>query len=185
MRYPASEKLEIIQLVECPYLPAKQTLDMLGVAQTTFYRCYAQYRLGGEDALQEKVPPPGRIWNRISYEIRERLITLALDRPELRPREPAVTFTDSEGYFVSESSDYRLLTVHNLITNPAFIVMKAAREFTDKTRGQRAPQPGKHTRPRAERCPAHYAEDEHSTVVACSSRLNDAIEFPILAFALE
>jgi len=41
---------------------------------------------------------------------------LALDRPELSPRELAVTFTDSEGYFVSESSVYRLLKAHDLIT---------------------------------------------------------------------
>ena len=33
MRYPASEKLEIIRLVEQSYLPIKQTLDKLGIAQ--------------------------------------------------------------------------------------------------------------------------------------------------------
>ena len=31
MRYPASEEAEIIQLVEQSYLPAKRTLDKLGV----------------------------------------------------------------------------------------------------------------------------------------------------------
>ncbi len=35
MRYPASEKLEIIRLVEQSYLPIKQTLDKLGIARTT------------------------------------------------------------------------------------------------------------------------------------------------------
>jgi putative transposase len=38
MRYPASEKLEIIRTVEGSHLPAKQTLDMLGIPRTTFYR---------------------------------------------------------------------------------------------------------------------------------------------------
>ena len=42
-------------------------------------------------------------------------------------------FTDSEGYFVSEASVYRLLKAHDLIASPAFIVMKAADEFKDKT----------------------------------------------------
>ena len=42
-------------------------------------------------------------------------------------------FTDSEGYFVSEASVYRLLKARDLIASPAFIVMKAADEFTDKT----------------------------------------------------
>jgi transposase InsO family protein len=133
MRYPASEKLEIIRLVERSHLPAKQTLDKLGIPRTTFYRWYAHYRAGGQDALQDKAPLPGRIWNRIPDEIRERLMTLALDRPELSPRELAITGTDSEGYFVSESSVYRLLKAHDLITSPAFIVMKAASEFNDKT----------------------------------------------------
>ena len=73
------------------------------------------------------------MWNRIPDTVRGRLIALALDRSELSPRELAVTFTDTEGYFVSESSVYRLLKAHDLITSPAFIVMKAANEFKDKT----------------------------------------------------
>ena len=56
-----------------------------------------------------------------------------MNEPELSPRELAVTFTDTRGYFVSESSVYRLLKAHDLITSPAFIVIKAADEFHDKT----------------------------------------------------
>jgi hypothetical protein len=37
MRYPASEKAEIIQLVEQSHLPAKRTLDKLGISRATFY----------------------------------------------------------------------------------------------------------------------------------------------------
>ena len=44
-----------------------------------------------------------------------------------------MTFTDAESYFVSEASVYRLLKAHDLITSPAFIVIKAADEFRDKT----------------------------------------------------
>ncbi|GHA84421.1 hypothetical protein GCM10009069_04410 [Algimonas arctica] len=58
---------------------------------------------------------------------------MALDIPELSPREFAVRFTDTKGCFVSESSVYRLLKAHDLISSPAFIVMKAASEFRDKT----------------------------------------------------
>jgi transposase-like protein len=96
MRYPASEKLEIIRLVERSHLPAKQTLAMLGIPRTTFYRWYERYRLDGENALQDKAPLPALVWNRIPDTVRKRLITLALDRPELSPRELAVTFTDTE-----------------------------------------------------------------------------------------
>jgi transposase InsO family protein len=132
MRYPAAEKLEVIRLVERSHLPAKQTLDMLGIPRTTFYRWYERYRRDGNDGLQDKVPQPNRVWNRIPDAVRDSLITLALDRPELSPRELAVTFTDTEGYFVSESSVYRLLKAHDLITSPAFIVIKAASEFKDQ-----------------------------------------------------
>ena len=58
---------------------------------------------------------------------------LALDAPELSPRELATRFIDTEGYFVSEASVYRLLKAHDLITSPAFVVIKAADEFKDKT----------------------------------------------------
>src|SRR5256886_8885061 len=65
--------------------------------------------------------------------VRQRIIKLALDAPVLSPRELAVRFTDTENYFVSEASVYRLLKAHDLIASPAFIVMKAADEFKDKT----------------------------------------------------
>ena len=65
--------------------------------------------------------------------VRQRIIRLALAAPALSPRELAVRFTDTERYFVSEASVYRLLKAHDLIASPAFIVMKAADEFKDKT----------------------------------------------------
>lgn len=46
----------------------------------------------------------------------------------MSPRELAVRFTDQQRYFVSEASVYRLLKAHDLITSPAFIVIKAADE---------------------------------------------------------
>ncbi len=133
MRYPASEKLEIIKLVEQSYLPAKLTLDKLGIPRTTFYRWYNRYRSGGPEALEDRSPRPSRVWNRIPDTIRDRIIELALEKPELSPRELAVRFTDTECYFVSEASVYRILKAHDLITSPAFIVIKAANEFKDKT----------------------------------------------------
>lgn len=36
MRYPASEKLEIILTVEASHLPTKQTLRMLGIPSSTY-----------------------------------------------------------------------------------------------------------------------------------------------------
>ena len=133
MRYPASEKLEIIRLVEHSHLPVRRTLGKLGIPKTTFYRWYDRYQAIGEAGLDDRASGPGRVWNRIPDEVRAQIVDLALDELELSPRELAVRFTDTKGYFVSEASVYRLLKAHDLITSPAFIVIKAASEFKDKT----------------------------------------------------
>jgi putative transposase len=70
------------------------------------------YLHGGSEALADR-----RIWNRIPEEIRSQIVELALDQPELSPRELAVRFTDEQKYFVSEASVYRLLKAHDLIAN--------------------------------------------------------------------
>jgi transposase InsO family protein len=133
MRYAASEKLEIIRLVEQSHLPVKRTLEKLGIPRATFYRWYDLYQTGGPEALDDHSPRPDRVWNRIPDDVRERIRTLALDEPALSPRELAVRFTDTQSYFVSEASVYRLLKALDLIASPAFIVMRAADEFSDKT----------------------------------------------------
>ncbi len=133
MRYPAAEKLEIIRLVEGSHLPARQTLDKLGIPRSTFYRWYDRYLDGGFDGLVDRQPRPKAVWNRVPDNIRENIVNLALQETELSPRELAVRFTDTKGYFVSESTVYRLLKAYDLITSPAYIVVKAANEFKDKT----------------------------------------------------
>jgi len=133
MRYPASEKLEIIRLVEQSRLPVKRTLARLGIPKTTFYRWYDRYLSIGVTGLEDRSPHPGRVWNRIPDEVRERIVDLALEEPELSPRELATRFTDTEKHFISEASVYRILKAHDLITSPAFMVIKAANEFTEKT----------------------------------------------------
>jgi putative transposase len=77
-------------------------------------------------------PRPDGVWNRIPDNVRGQIVQLALDEPELSPRELATRFTDSKSYFVSEASVYRLLKDHDLIASPTYIVMKAADEFKDK-----------------------------------------------------
>ena len=86
MRYPASEKAEIIQLVEQSHLPAKRTLDKLGIPRATFYRWYDRYREGGPEALVDHRSRPDRVWNRIPDDVRRQIIDLALEVPELSPR---------------------------------------------------------------------------------------------------
>lgn len=100
-------------------MPVKQTLDMLGIPRTTFYRWYDLYIDGGLDGLAARSPRPGSVWNRIPDARRDDLIEFALKHEALTTRELAVKYTDEKRYFVSESSAYRIL--------------KAADAFTDKT----------------------------------------------------
>jgi transposase InsO family protein len=59
---------------------------------------------------------------------------LAIEKPELSPRELAWHITDEEGWFVSESSVYRILKAYDLVASPNYIVLSAASEFRHKTR---------------------------------------------------
>ena len=96
MRYPASEKLELIRLVEQSYPPVRRTLAKIGIPPATFYRWYDLYRRGGPEALKDRQLGPSRAWNRIPAEIQQKLVDLALEEPDLSPRELAVRFTDTD-----------------------------------------------------------------------------------------
>ena len=47
------------------------------------------------------------------------LVEVALDHTQQSPRELAWFITDNEGYFISESSVYRILKGFDLVTSPA------------------------------------------------------------------
>src|ERR1700716_1028853 len=92
MRYPASEKLEIIRLVEQSHLPVRRVLEQIGIPRSAFYRWCDLYQTGGPEALDDRSPRPDRVWNPIPDDVRARIVSLALDEPELSPRELAVRF---------------------------------------------------------------------------------------------
>ena len=75
------------------------------------------------------------MWNRIPSGIQDQIIELALEQSELSPRELAVRFTDeTKRYFViRRATVYRLLKAHDLITSPAYVVIKAADRFHTPT----------------------------------------------------
>ena len=108
MRYSASEKFEIIELVEQSSLSIRRTLAPIGIPRSTFYDWYRRYQEGGIEALEDGKPRPRRIWNKIPDKIRTAIVNLALEEPDLSSRELAVNFTDTKGSFVSEASVYRL-----------------------------------------------------------------------------
>jgi len=83
VRYTQDEKLEIIRLVEESDLPAKRTLAQLGVSKSTFYERYRRYRDGGAAGLAPQPSQRRRYWNRIPDSERERLVKVALEKPEM------------------------------------------------------------------------------------------------------
>ncbi len=134
MRYSASEKYEIIRTVEEANLPVRQTLRRLGVGKSAFYQWLKRYQDDGIDGLEDKKPSALAAWNCVPQAHRDAVIELALDQPALSPREVAVSYTDRERYFVSESTVYRILKAEDLITNPAYILMQASDQFQHQTR---------------------------------------------------
>src|SRR5262249_30195700 len=134
VRLTAAEKAEVIRLVESSDLSARRTLAELGVHRSTFYAWYRRYAAEGGGGLAAKKPAAQRYWNRIPPAVREHLVTAALADPERSPRELAWQLTDRTGHFLSESSVYRILKAADLITSPAFILIRGADRFAHPTR---------------------------------------------------
>jgi transposase InsO family protein len=134
MRYSPAEKLEIIRLVEQSDLSVRRTLRELQVSRSSFYRWYRAYVAEGAAGLLRRPSSRQQFWNRIPDWERERVVELALARPELSARELAWQITDSEGWSISERSVYRILKANDLLTSPNFIVLSAADEFGHKTK---------------------------------------------------
>jgi transposase InsO family protein len=134
IRYTPEEKLEIIHLVEHSQLPVKQTLAELQVARSTFYTWYQRYQEAGPEGLQQKKPKRRQYWNRIPGKVRKQIVKLALKYPEESPRQLTYRFIEEKGYYVSESSVYRLLKSYDLIQSPAFEVITAKDKFEHPTK---------------------------------------------------
>jgi putative transposase len=132
--YTPSEKLAIIRLVEESELSIRRTLDEIRVSRSSFYRWYQSYERHGLEGLENHSRASRQHWNKIPDSVRELVVDIALNQPELTPRELAWHITDTREYFISESSVYRILKAHDLITSPQFMVMSAADVFQNPTR---------------------------------------------------
>jgi len=133
IRRDEAEKSEIIHLVEHSSLPVIRTLHELQVPRSTFYRWYKLYQEDGPEGLIDHRPNPRQFWNRIPKEVKQQVVDLALQYPDRSPRQVAWLFTDEKGYFISESSTYRILKGFDLVESPAFTVLSAADEFKHPT----------------------------------------------------
>jgi len=126
--------MEIIRLVEGSPVSIKQTLAELNINRSTFYKWYKRYQEGGYEALANRYRPPKQFWNEIPPWEKKRVVEIALEHPEKSPRELAWYITDTRGYYISESTGYRILKAHDLVTSPAYTVISARDKFPEPTR---------------------------------------------------
>ncbi len=133
MHYSQQEKYELIRLVEQSDLGVIRTLRELKINKTTFYNWYRAYNELGFEGLARKPSRRKGSWNRINEQDRDKVLEIALEKPELSAREVAWHITDTYSYFISESSVYRILKANGLISTPAFRIMSASDSFYDKT----------------------------------------------------
>lgn len=133
MMYTASEKLAIIRLIEESELSVRRTLRQIKVSRISFYRLYNACEAVALNSLENRSRAGGQRWNRIPDLFRELIPEVALERPDLPIRELSWLITDTHDYFVLESSVYRIMRAHDLITSRPFTVMAASDKFQSPT----------------------------------------------------
>jgi transposase InsO family protein len=127
------EKMEIITLVEQSQLSVKATLKELGINRSTFYQWYKRYLQDGYQGLSSQACPKRGYWNQVPEKERTQVVEIALERADLSCRELAWHIVDQKGWFVSESTVYRILKSRGLITTPAYRLMEAADRYVNPT----------------------------------------------------
>lgn len=126
-------KEELIVRVEGQKGRRGKVLDALKIPRSTYYTWRKAYEEEGMAGLTKAKPSARRIWNRLTGEEAERLVTIARLHPELSPRLLAVKITDEESFSISESTVYRILRENNLIMPRPLPEMPAQKQWRHKT----------------------------------------------------
>ncbi|MFQ5873594.1 MAG: helix-turn-helix domain-containing protein [Dehalococcoidia bacterium] len=128
----AVEKERVRSLVAESGLPRRRALGQLGLARSTYYRWLGRQTAGRlEDARGGSRLP----WNKLKSEEEAVVLCEARAAPELSPRQLALRITDCEGWYVSESTVYRVLKREGLVKPAEVVGFKAGREYHRKTNG--------------------------------------------------
>ena len=125
------EKAAVLGRVGLSSDPIRQVLRDLGVPKSTYYRWLRRQRCQG---LEDRPGGSTPAWNRLRPQEEQVVLTAARQMPELSSRQLAVLVTDNHGFFVSESTVYRILRREGLVKSPE-IQLKAGQEYHRKTTG--------------------------------------------------
>jgi putative transposase len=127
----AGEKGKILALVADSGLPRRRALAQLGLPKSTYYRWLRRQTEGRLQDTKGGSPTP---WNKLGPEEVERILAQARTSPELSSRQLALMIIDSEGFYVSESTAFRILKREGLIKPAEVVGFKAGREYHRKTK---------------------------------------------------
>jgi len=111
-------------------LPRRRALVQLGMPKSTYYRWLKRQTEGRLQDNKGGSPIP---WNKLSPEEEERILTEARASPELSCRQLALQLVDSEGWYVSESTVFRILKREGMIKPAEITGFKAGKEYHRKT----------------------------------------------------
>jgi len=127
----AVEKGEILALVSGSGLPRCRALSQLGLSKSTYYRWLKRQTEGRLQDNKGGSPIP---WNKLKPEEEAKILVQARASPELSARQLALQLIDSEGWYVSESTVFRILKREGLIKPAEIVGFKASKEYHRKTK---------------------------------------------------
>jgi len=127
----AGKKDKILALVADSGLPRRRALAQLGLPRSTYYRWL---RRQTEGRLQDTKGGSHTPWNKLGPEEVERILAQARKLPDLSARQLALRIVDSEGFYVSESTVFRILKREGLIKPAEVVGFKAGKEYHRKTK---------------------------------------------------
>ena len=127
----AGEKSEILALVADSGLPRRSALRELGLPKSTYYRWL---RRQAEGRLEDRKGGSLTPWNKLTPEEEERVLAQARASPELSSRQLALRIIDTEGWYISESTVFRILKREGLIKPAEIVGFKAGKEYHRKTK---------------------------------------------------
>ena len=105
-RMNIGEKAAVLARVGSSPHPTRRALRDLGVPKSTYYRWLSRQRRQG---LEDRREAARRRGIGLSPQEEEVVLAAAREMPELSSRQLAVCVTDNQGFFVSESTVYRIL----------------------------------------------------------------------------
>lgn len=127
----AQDKSEILALVSDSGLPRRRALVQLGLPKSTYYRWLSRQT---EGRLQDNKGGSSLPWNKLRPEEESKILIQARASPELSARQLALKFVDSERWYVSESTVFRILKREGLIKPADIVGFKAGKEYHRKTK---------------------------------------------------